>query len=273
MLVAPTPDPPYLSGESGTLGPRATAVGRARDVLADVLDAPRRMAVRDSAQLHPPMRRVLVLGVERSERRRTMLAARKELFASRHEVTMHTARPAPGKGKWENLNALLEEHGPGSAHDWLLIVDDDVTLPKRFLDTFLFCAERHDLVLAQPAHRFASHAAWRMTRRRPGSVVRESRFVEIGPVTAMRQPALAALLPFPQLKMGWGLDAHWGAVARDNGWPIGIVDLTPVRHLVPVASAYPREEAIAEAEAFLAERPYVTAEEARRIVRVHREWR
>ena len=27
--------------------------------------------------------------------------------------------------------------------------------------------------------------------------------------------------------MGWGLDAHWGAVAAERGWPIGVVDATP----------------------------------------------
>ena len=41
-----------------------------------------------------------------------------------------------------------------------------------------------------------------------------------------------------------------------------IVDATPVRHLRPVASTYPRDEAIAEAAGFLADRPYVRRDEA-----------
>ena len=71
-----------------------------------------------------------------------------------------------------------------SDYDWLLVVDDDVVLPRGFLDEFVFLAERFDLSLAQPAHRHRSHAAWEVTRRRPFSVVRETGFVEIGPVTA-----------------------------------------------------------------------------------------
>ena len=101
-------------------------------------------------------------------------------------------------------------------HDWLLLIDDDVLLPRGFLDRFLFLAERFSLDLAQPAHRLSSHAAWPLTRRRPFSVVRETPFVEIGPVTAFSRRTFSTLLPFPELRMGWGLDAHWAALARER---------------------------------------------------------
>ncbi len=73
--------------------------------------------------------------------------------------------------------------------------------------------------------------------------------MEIGPVTAFAPATFDVLLPFPAgLQMGWGLDAHWSAVAAEHGWPIGIVDATPVGHtLRPAAATYPRDEAIAEA--------------------------
>ena len=63
--------------------------------------------------------------------------------------------------------------------------------------------------------------------------------------------------------MGWGLDAHWGALAREHGWPVGIVDATPVLHTTPVGGGYDRAAAVAEARAFLADRPYVTRAQAR----------
>jgi tetratricopeptide (TPR) repeat protein len=48
------------------------------------------------------------------------------------------------------------------------------------------------------------------------------------------------------------------AIAAQRGWPIGIVDATPVGHtLRPVAADYPREDAIAEAQEFLRGRPYL----------------
>ena len=66
--------------------------------------------------------------------------------------------------------------------------------------------------------------------------------------------------------MGWGLDAHWSALAREHGWPIGVVDATPIEHsLRPPGDAYPREEAIAEGRAFLDDRPYVRRNEVRSV--------
>ena len=87
-----------------------------------------------------------------------------------------------------------------------------------------------------------SHAAWRLTRRQWGSVVRETAFVEIGPLTALHRDTFSTLLPFPAVGMGWGFDAHWSWLAREHGWPIGIVDLFPIAHLIaPAASGYARE--------------------------------
>ena len=132
-------------------------------------------------------------------------------------------------------------------------MDDDIELPRGFLDRLLFLCERFDLQLAQPAHRLRSHAAWPVTRRRPGSVVRETGFVEIGPVTAFARATFDTLLPFPELRMGWGLDAHWAALAREHGWRCGVVDAVAIGHrAAPAASAYSHEAAVDEAREFLA---------------------
>jgi hypothetical protein len=187
--------------------------------------------------------------------------ARAELHRTRHHVTMRTVAMGAG-GRFEHLNELLRANPPAGV-DWLLVVDDDVVLPRGFLDRFLLCAEDAGLLLAQPAHRLHSHAAWPVTHRRPGAAVRASHFAEIGPVTAFAAATHDTLLPFPPLRMGWGLDAHWAAVALERGWPVGIVDATPILHTTPVGGGYDRAAAVAEARAFLAERPYVTRAEAR----------
>jgi hypothetical protein len=226
-----------------------------------VREAPRRARLQRAARREPPRRRVLALGVERPGS--LMDAARARLLESRHEVDVITA-PAGASGKFENLNALLAEH-PADGHDWLLVIDDDVALPRGFLDAFLCAAERAGLKLAQPAHRLHSHAAWAVTRRRSGSTVRETTFVEIGPVTAFHRDVFATLLPFPaDLRMGWGLDVHWAAVAREHGWPIGIVDASPIGHTQqPAGAGYGREAAEQEARDFLHGRPYVRRDEVR----------
>jgi GT2 family glycosyltransferase len=269
-LAAPTPatsGPDFLSGASGTVGGKRGALLRARDLWLDVRAAPRRARLRRVARRLPPRRRVLALGIERPGS--LMGAARAELMRSRHDVNVVTT-PAGERGKFQNLNALLAEH-PATDYDWVLVVDDDIVLPRRFLDTFLCAAEGAGLRLAQPAHRLHSHAAWAVTRRRAGATVRETSFVEIGPVTAFHRDAVAELLPFPDgLRMGWGLDVHWAALAREHGWSIGVVDATPIGHTQrPAASAYPRAAAEAEARAFLEGRPYVRRDEVRTLA-VHR---
>ncbi len=263
----------FLSGASGTVG-GVDAVRRElsdRAVNAWELASTRRARLTLAALHAPPLRRVLVLGVERPERRELASAMRAELLRSRHDVELHT-RPADGRGKFENLNLLLAA-APTADRDWLLVIDDDVELPHGFLDRFLFLCERFALTLAQPAHRLNSHAAWQVTRRRARSVVRETRFVEIGPVTAFARPCFPVLLPFPELQMGWGLDLHWAAIAREQGWRCGVLDAVSIRHLAaPAAAGYARADALAEARSFLAERPYVTAREAQRTLTTHRSW-
>lgn len=265
---------PFASGESGIVaGVRLNVRTRVEDALLDARRwgtlEPLRLA--RAAAATPPRRRVLVLAIERTDRANLLPQARAELSRSRHEVEVATT-DVGGRGKWENLNLLLDSH-PAAGRDWLLLLDDDVALPRGFLDQFLFLAERFDLRLAQPAHRRRSHAAWRVTRRRGGSVARETGFVEIGPITALHASTFETLLPFPQLKAGWGLDAHWGAVARERGWPIGVVDATPIRHVLrPIADSYRRDAAVAEATAYLADRPHVTPAEAQRTLAAHRGW-
>jgi GT2 family glycosyltransferase len=266
-------DDDFLSGSSGTVGGldalRREAVDEA--VNAWELLSGRRLRLELAARHAPPLRRVLVLGVQRPERRELAQAIRAELLRSRHDVELHTCQPQ-GRGKFENLNLLLGAHPP-DAHDWLLVVDDDVELPRGFLDRFVFLCERFSLALAQPAHRLHSHAAWPVTRRRAGSVVRETCFVEIGPVTAFASSTFPVLLPFPELRMGWGLDVHWAALAREHGWRCGVLDAVSIRHrAAPAAAGYERQDAVAEARSFLAGRPYVSAREAERTLTTHRCW-
>jgi hypothetical protein len=269
--VSASSPPDFLSGTSGHVsGIRYSTAAFVLDALCDavewaLLERPRVRA----AAARSPRRRVLALSIEREGELTLLSAARAELSRSRHEVDFECA-PAGRRGKFENLDALLEEHPP-HGYDWLLVLDDDVALPSRFLDSFIFLAERFGLRLAQPAHRYLSHAAWKVTRRHPASLVRETSFVEIGPVTAFHAVTFSTLLPFPPLRVGWGLDAHWSAVARRRGWKLGIVDATPVRHRSrAIAAAYHRQDAIDEARQFLAGRPYTRADEASRTIATHR---
>lgn len=264
----------FLSGTGGEVsGIRTTTAAILADAVADAreLASLQRWRLRRAARASSP-RRVLALAVERTDMPGLLGSARDELLRSQHDV--HFARiAAADRGKFENLNELLARN-PAPGNDWLLVLDDDVLLPRGFLDTFIFLAERFRLQLAQPAQRRRSHAAWEVTRRRLGSVVRETAFVEIGPVFAFHATTFEALLPFPPLRVGWGLDVHWSAVAQAHGWRLGVVDACAVRHhMRRVAASYDSTAAIEEARRFLSGRPYTTASEAQRTLVAHRSWR
>jgi hypothetical protein len=275
----------FLSGESGEVsGVRRTIATTVGDLWLDARARMRGTARKlDRLADTEPPQRVLVLSAYRPG---SLLAgALAELRSDRHDVRLALGaadEPDPalaevtvaqglGGGKFENLNQVLETAAPMYEYDWLLVVDDDVVLPERFLDRFLAVAGRFGLDLAQPAQSLRSHAAWRVTRRRGRSLVRETRFVEIGPVTAFGGAAAAELLPFPELRFGWGLDLHWAAVAAERGWRCGVVDALPVRHTsAPVAAAYGHREAIEEAQRFLAGRAYLKSDQAQETLAVHR---
>ena len=303
------PDPSrFLSGSSGDPGGRAKrlALRLADRVLdAQVARAAHRL---DELAAAAPERGVLVLSVYRGDGG-ILPAAVDELRDSRHRVRFalgamheratplaeHTTAEQLTGGKFENLNHLLERYetargsdplgGRGAAesggnvgdrgslrerYEWVLVVDDDVALPRRFLDRLVGVAEHFGLAMAQPAQTLASHAAWPVTRRRRGALLRESRFVEIGPVTLLRRDTLEVLAPFPPLRYGWGLDLHWAAVAEERGWRLGIVDALAVRHESGrVAGSYSSQEAIEEARAFLAERPFLDSAAVQETKRVH----
>jgi GT2 family glycosyltransferase len=288
--LRPAPDPAapdFLAGVSGTVGGRRATLRRAADALLDLVALPARARLRRAARA-VPRRRILVLAVVRDEHRATWTRIEAQLRASRHDVELRTTRPGD-RGKFENLDALLErgattpraagpagppagpsDAGAATGYDWMLVCDDDVELPGGFLDDLVAAAQRLDLTLAQPAHRLHSHAAWSVTRRRLATLARETAFVEIGPVTLIAARAFEALLPFPPLRMGWGLDVHWAALAGEHGWRLGVVDAVPVLHAAaPAAAAYSRAEAEAEARAFLHDRPYLPRGEANRTLRRH----
>jgi len=264
----------FLSGDSGQVtGIRATSRAIGVDLLHDTAALARgdRWGLARAAR-RSPRRRVLALGVERTGAPNLLAGARAELLGSHHEVCF-ASTSVGDRGKFENLNALLAEHPP-QGQDWLVVVDDDVVLPAGFLDAFIFLAEGFGLRLAQPAHRARSHAAWQVTRRRATSVARETSFVEIGPVFALHAATFEKLVPFPALRAGWGLDAHWSAIALAHGWKLGVIDATPVRHgLRLVAAAYDRQAAIEEARQFLSGRPYTKASDAERTLVSHRSFR
>jgi hypothetical protein len=266
--LLPRPDT-FLSGAHGEVGGKRGLLRKAADVALDRwLQASGALRRIDEAAAQIPPRDVTVASIYRPPADR-LEQALPQLSSDHHRVELRLGSMEElSGGKFENLNTLID---PTSEFDWLLIVDDDVALPPRFLDRMIALAELFHLEMSAPAQSLASHAAWRVTRRRPRSILRETNFVEIGPVTLIGRRAAEALLPFPPLRYGWGLDLAWAATALDRGWRLGIADALAVRHeTATVGSAYPADAAIEEARAYLATRPYLSSAAAQETRVTHR---
>jgi hypothetical protein len=258
VSALPAPET-FLSGEHGEVGGRRGRLRHAADRLLDAAARPQLRRI-DALARNAPARDVLVAGIYRPP------APPPRLESERHRVRESFGEMRAGVGKFERLNDLVDADA-----DWLVVADDDVELPPRFLDRFIAVCEELSLDLAQPAQTLASHAAWRVLRRRPFALARETRFVEIGPVTAFRRAVAQELLPFPPLRYGWGLDLHWAALADERGWRRGVVDALAVRHeALPVGGTYSSDAAIEEAQRFLAERPYLPSSAVQEVLAVHR---
>jgi hypothetical protein len=130
-------------------------------------------------------------------------------------------------------------------YDHLLLCDDDIVLPDGFLDRFLDLQRRHRLSLAQPARTETSSIDHPIVQRQPGVLLRQTLFVESGPVVCVHRSAFEHLLPFPQESpMGWGLEEVWSHRLAEAGLRMGIVDGVTVEHAMrPTAAHYDWEEA------------------------------
>lgn len=199
-----------------------------------------------------PAQKILVIAVKVPGRERELRRIIDDVSRGTvHNLTVALV-PMENRGKFDNVN-FASSHYDMTLFNWLLILDDDVLLPKRFLDVFIYFCYSEKLKIAQPAHRWFSFASYAITLRHWASNVRLSNFVEIGPITLFHSDTFSALLPFPQLRFGWGLDILWSVIAKKNSWRIGIVDVVPIRHMRPIGSSYNVQDAIQEAKGFLLE--------------------
>lgn len=169
--------------------------------------------------------------------------------------------------KFSMLNRLLRNHDL-DRFDYILVCDDDISLPEGFLDTYLDLVAAFDLALAQPARTPASYIDHYFVAQLKGIRGRQTRYVEIGPLFSLRRDIYADLLPFPEESaMGWGYDFVWPCVIENRGRKMGIIDATPVGHCLrkPV-SYYQHREAEQAMKQYLLPRHHVTPGEAFRIL-------
>lgn len=197
-----------------------------------------------------PSRNVLVVGVEVPSRSEDLKKVLRRVSESRHRVTAESVPLRDEKGKYQNINAGLLDFCLDD-FDWLIVLDDDVALPSRFLDNFLYVAESANLQLCQPAHTLHSFQSYNLTRRESNCLARVTHFVECGPLTAFHRSIFRHVVPFPELRWAWGTDIYWSELAQSKEFRLGVVDCTPVTHLRRLGRSYDGDVARNEAIRFL----------------------
>ena len=219
--------------------------------------------------------KLLVVGVYLADRANTVEHLTAAFSASKqHSVTQRWAAIGDGSPndvtvervqvatpKFTLVNRLLTGW---QTFDYVLVCDDDIWLPRGFLDAFISYQVACDFALAQPARTRTSYADRKFVRAVAGVRARQTRFVEIGPLFSLRADFAARLLPFDETSpMGWGYDFVWPVIAESAGLKLGVVDATPVDHsLRDQASAYSAAEASRTMIAYLERHPHLEKRDA-----------
>ena len=155
--------------------------------------------------------------------------------------------------------------------DYILICDDDIVLPKGFLDVFILLTKEFDFVLSQRARTKNSWIDHEIVCVDNTAHARSTRFVEIGPLFCVNRKIFEYVFPFdPISEMGWGLDFIWPALIEKLGLKMGIVDAVPLDHsLRRPGQGYKTKVARQQMELLLQKYPHLAPKDAQVVLRKH----
>ena len=164
---------------------------------------------------------------------------------------------------------LLRLAAPPPDVHWVLS-DDDIVLRRSSVKELVRVAITAHIDVYAPTHAWDSHWSYGFTCSRPLSLVRETSFVEIGPLVGFSPAARAMLLPFPAVAgVGWGMEAYWSSLSQP-GLRNGLIDALPIAHTTPVGGTYDQADEAVKAQVLL-ERSGVPSLEA--LMRTSATWR
>ena len=252
-------------------------------LLRRLIGAPGLYMARHCAPQH-----VLVLGVYMRNKPNLAPKIAADLACSRHQVTQAWAALGDGENgfaemqkltvmaltepvsKFVLLNRMLRMHDL-SRFTHVLVTDDDIELPPRFLDTFVGLQVRYGFALAQPARSQQSNVDHLVTLESHARMARQTRFVEIGPLFSIAAAAFPVVLPFDEsFYMGWGLDHVWPVLLQRAQLTLGVVDVAAVHHRFrPVASTYSGANAREHMASLLAQRDCIAPRDMQVPLRTH----
>jgi hypothetical protein len=160
------------------------------------------------------------------------------------------------------INSLLQDQNLAS-FDYVMLVDDDITLPRGFVDDYIAMHRRLGFALSQPARTFNSYINFPITKRVPGLLGRQTHFVEGGPVVCIGKELFEDLLPLDEsAPNSYGADLTWPPIVEGRGLSMGVIDCVPVDHsLRPAATTYQLQPTIEAMGRYLSTRAHVRESE------------
>jgi len=172
--------------------------------------------------------------------------------------------------KYKILNRIISEVDLPS-YEYLFVFDDDIEIPPHFVDLYLQIVEKRGYSLSQPARTHASYIDHYFVAQLLGIESRQTRFVEIGPVTCIHNSAYPLLLPFDlRAPMGWGLDFHWPTILSNQNLKMGIIDQVPIEHsLRKPVTYYNYEDTESRMQKFLDQVPHISHQDAFSAIEIH----
>jgi hypothetical protein len=156
------------------------------------------------------------------------------------DLSKYTVGEGPG-GRFLLLQACIDALKP-TPETWVVLADDDVTVPRKGLQAAVALAKDMGLDMAQPAHSWNSFYTYPFTLGKAFTIGRVTDFVEIGPVLVVGPKGRQFLGSLRGASpMGWGVDVDWAAVSRQGRVRLGIIDLVMIRHLTRPGTHYERD--------------------------------
>jgi len=173
------------------------------------------------------------------------------------------------KSKSQIMNELLSKEDL-SKYEFVLLTDDDIVLPHRFLDQFISLQERLGFSIAQPARTSNSYIDHPIVEQQPGVLARQTLFVEIGPVVSFHKSAYDLVFPFDLTSsMGWGYENVWAYRVAQRQMKMGIIDGVPVDHSLRKPVAYYRwDDADSQRKKFLEKHEHLPLDQCFRVLDV-----
>lgn len=134
------------------------------------------------------------------------------------------------KPKFEVINELLANERLAD-FEYIIVLDDDIGLPREFLDRFLDAQKVLAFDLAQPARTPDSYIDHLIVKQQQEFFARVTRWVEVGPLVSIHRSIYELLIPFDlRSPMGWGYENVWAFQLLQRGCRMGIIDAYPVEH-------------------------------------------